>query len=127
MCMTYIHPMIPDNKDDATERIPDQDAEHPAPEQNGPALKNGGSGMAGMKQGDLIIWYVEQQNAQDIGTNFTVVDEEIDSIPGKIGPTLFSPDIKTYTVIVETVSKAVKTANARLETVTVSTVVAVTL
>ncbi|WOL17517.1 DNA replication licensing factor MCM6 [Canna indica] len=107
MCMTYIHPMISDNEDGAAERILDQDAEHPAPEENGPALKNGdneqgsdgrqkkklviteehfqrvtqalvmrlrqheetvtqGSGMAGMKQGDLIIWYVEQQNAQGV-------------------------------------------------------------
>ncbi|WOL13335.1 DNA replication licensing factor MCM6 [Canna indica] len=30
-----------DNEDGAAERIPDQDAEHSAPEENGPALKNG--------------------------------------------------------------------------------------
>ncbi|WOL02199.1 DNA replication licensing factor MCM6 [Canna indica] len=39
-----------------------------------------GSGMAGMKQGDLIIWYVEQQNAQGVYNNTDEVREEVKCI-----------------------------------------------
>ncbi|XP_074556033.1 DNA replication licensing factor MCM6 isoform X2 [Curcuma longa] len=39
-----------------------------------------GSGLAGMKQGDLIIWYVEQQNAQGAYRNTEEVREEVKCI-----------------------------------------------
>jgi hypothetical protein len=34
-------------------------------------------GLAGMKQGDLIIWYVEQQNAQGAYASQDEVKEEV--------------------------------------------------
>ena len=36
-----------------------------------------GDGLAGMKQGDLIIWYVEQQNAQGAYSSTEEVKEEV--------------------------------------------------
>ncbi|PKA59065.1 Protein PROLIFERA [Apostasia shenzhenica] len=39
-----------------------------------------GSGLAGMKQGDLIIWYVEQQNAQGAYNSTDEVREEVKCI-----------------------------------------------
>lgn len=39
-----------------------------------------GDGLAGMKQGDLIIWYVEQQNAQGAYSSTAEVKEEVKCI-----------------------------------------------
>ncbi|ONK54815.1 uncharacterized protein A4U43_UnF11040 [Asparagus officinalis] len=39
-----------------------------------------GSGLAGMKQGDLIVWYVEQQNAQGAYSSTEEVREEVKCI-----------------------------------------------
>lgn len=39
-----------------------------------------GSGLAGMKQGDLIVWYVEQQNAQGAYSSTDEVREEVKCI-----------------------------------------------
>jgi DNA replication licensing factor MCM6 len=39
-----------------------------------------GDGLAGMKQGDLIIWYVEQQNAQGAYSSTDEVKEEVKCI-----------------------------------------------
>uniref|UniRef100_A0A0A9DNW9 Mcm6 C-terminal winged-helix domain-containing protein n=1 Tax=Arundo donax TaxID=35708 RepID=A0A0A9DNW9_ARUDO len=39
-----------------------------------------GDGLAGMKQGDLIIWYAEQQNAQGAYSNTAEVKEEVKCI-----------------------------------------------
>uniref|UniRef100_M8BM25 DNA replication licensing factor MCM6 n=1 Tax=Aegilops tauschii TaxID=37682 RepID=M8BM25_AEGTA len=57
----------------------DHDDEQPvqgdATQQDGP-----GDGLAGMKQGDLIIWYVEQQNAQGAYSSTEEVKEEVKCI-----------------------------------------------
>jgi DNA replication licensing factor MCM6 len=39
-----------------------------------------GDGLAGMKQGDLIIWYVEQQNAKGAYSSTAEVKEEVKCI-----------------------------------------------
>lgn len=39
-----------------------------------------GSGLAGMKQGDLIVWYVEQQNLQGAYSSTDEVREEVKCI-----------------------------------------------
>lgn len=39
-----------------------------------------GSGLAGMKQGDLIVWYVEQQNEQGAYSSTEEVREEVKCI-----------------------------------------------
>ncbi|CAL9119348.1 unnamed protein product [Musa textilis] len=44
------------------------------------AVAQDGSGLAGMKQGDLIIWYVEQQNAVGAYGNTDEVREEVKCI-----------------------------------------------
>lgn len=44
------------------------------------AIMQDGSGLAGMKQGDLIIWYVEQQNAQGAYSSSEEVVEEVKCI-----------------------------------------------
>ncbi|XP_047043718.1 DNA replication licensing factor MCM6 isoform X1 [Lolium rigidum] len=44
------------------------------------SLKKDGDGLAGMKQGDLIIWYVEQQNAQGAYSSTDEVKEEVKCI-----------------------------------------------
>ncbi|KAJ8476576.1 hypothetical protein OPV22_020303 [Ensete ventricosum] len=44
------------------------------------AVARDGSGLAGMKQGDLIIWYVEQQNALGTYSNTDEVREEVKCI-----------------------------------------------
>jgi len=41
------------------------------------SVKKDGDGLAGMKQGDLIIWYVEQQNAQGAYASTDEVKEEV--------------------------------------------------
>ncbi|KAJ6795651.1 DNA replication licensing factor MCM6 [Iris pallida] len=43
-------------------------------------IKQDGSGLAGMKQGDLIVWYVEQQNAQGAYSSTDEVREEVKCI-----------------------------------------------
>ncbi|XP_042456260.1 DNA replication licensing factor MCM6-like [Zingiber officinale] len=111
-----------ENEDSTPERVPDQDANLPAPEENIQApdkegheqqsdshqkkklviteehfqrvtqalimclrqheesVSREGSGLAGMKQGDLIIWYVERQNAQGAYENTDEVREEVKCI-----------------------------------------------
>lgn len=44
------------------------------------SVKKDGDGLAGMKQGDLIIWYVEQQNAQGAYASTEEVKEEVKCI-----------------------------------------------
>uniref|UniRef100_A0A452Y7A4 DNA helicase n=1 Tax=Aegilops tauschii subsp. strangulata TaxID=200361 RepID=A0A452Y7A4_AEGTS len=44
------------------------------------SVKKDGDGLAGMKQGDLIIWYVEQQNAQGAYSSTEEVKEEVKCI-----------------------------------------------
>ncbi|KAK1693772.1 hypothetical protein QYE76_010469 [Lolium multiflorum] len=44
------------------------------------SVKKDGDGLAGMKQGDLIIWYVEQQNAQGAYRSTDEVKEEVKCI-----------------------------------------------
>ncbi|XP_008783215.2 DNA replication licensing factor MCM6 [Phoenix dactylifera] len=44
------------------------------------AVMQDGSGLAGMKQGDLIVWYVEQQNAQGAYSSTDEVREEVKCI-----------------------------------------------
>ncbi|XP_020112110.1 DNA replication licensing factor MCM6 [Ananas comosus] len=43
-----------------------------------------GSGLAGMKQGDLIVWYVEKQNAQGAYSSTDEVREEVKCIKAVI-------------------------------------------
>ncbi|XP_042461504.1 DNA replication licensing factor MCM6-like [Zingiber officinale] len=111
-----------ENEDSTPERVPDQDANLPAPEENiqtpdkkgheqqsdshqkkklviteehfqrvtqalimclrqhEESVSREGSGLAGMKQGDLIIWYVERQNAQGAYQNTDEVREEVKCI-----------------------------------------------
>jgi hypothetical protein len=42
--------------------------------------RDAGDGLAGMKQGDLIIWYVEQQNAKGAYSSTAEVKEEVKCI-----------------------------------------------
>ncbi|AQK93983.1 Minichromosome maintenance protein [Zea mays] len=44
------------------------------------SVKKDGDGLAGMKQGDLIIWYVEQQNAKGAYSSTAEVKEEVKCI-----------------------------------------------
>jgi len=43
-------------------------------------LISAGNGLAGMKQGDLIVWYIEQQNAQGAYNSTEEVREEVKCI-----------------------------------------------
>jgi hypothetical protein len=51
-----------------------------------------GDGMAGMKQGDLIIWYVEQQNAKGAYSSTAEVKEEVKCIKAiiEVSPALLN-------------------------------------
>ncbi|XP_062179254.1 DNA replication licensing factor MCM6 [Phragmites australis] len=46
-------------------------------QQHEESVMKDGDGLAGMKQGDLIIWYVEQQNAQGAYSSTAEVKEEV--------------------------------------------------
>ena len=51
-----------------------------------------GDGLAGMKQGDLIIWYVEQQNAKGAYSSTAEVKEEVKCIKAiiEVSPAVIS-------------------------------------
>lgn len=58
-----------------------------------------GDGLAGMKQGDLIIWYVEQQNAQGAYSSTAEVKEEVKCIKAIIEVKAFFIDLIIYVSI----------------------------